>query len=218
MGLGRSVFAILERGLVAHALETVQARLAKATPPTVASFVTAAGAQLLRVHLAPVLGARATADAEDQADRDVGEHHHGASCSASTTSRRQWRVGSRMEAVLQSLTDASRRALANIRAAGGGRSPSRAWSWRRRPVRRSHPRGGRRRSRTPSTGTRRIGRRSGPSGCSRTCWGPISSSAAASGSRAALGLSTVHDAVDPRSGSGSTATRSCERSSRSRPG
>ena len=118
VGLGRSVFAILERSLVAHALETVQARLAKATPPAVASFVTAAGAQLLRVHLAPVLrGARATPDAEDQADRDAGESTITGFVLRIDDVTKAMEAGIRTEAVLQSLTDASRHALANIRAA-----------------------------------------------------------------------------------------------------
>jgi DNA polymerase-3 subunit epsilon len=117
VGLGRSVFAILERGLLAHALETIQAGLRDgATRP--ASFVTARGEQLLRVHVAPVLrGARVVPDVEDRTDAAAGESAITGFVLRVDDVTKPFQAGSRTEAVLLSLTDASRRALANIRAA-----------------------------------------------------------------------------------------------------
>jgi DNA polymerase-3 subunit epsilon len=118
VGLGRSVFAILERAQVAHALETIQARLEQGTPDPVASFVTATAGQLLRVQVAPVLrGARASPDAEERAAHPGREGAITGFVLRVDDVTRPLEAGSRTEAVLRSLTDASRRALANIRAA-----------------------------------------------------------------------------------------------------
>jgi DNA polymerase-3 subunit epsilon len=116
VGLGRSVFAIFERGLLAHALETIQAGLRDgATRP--ASFVTARGEQLLRVNVAPVLrGAPVAPEAED-ADAAVGEGAVTGFVLRIDDVTKPFQAGSRTEAALLALTDASRRALANIRAA-----------------------------------------------------------------------------------------------------
>lgn len=60
IGLGRSVYALVEEPLIAHALQTVQRRMARGAPPAMvaARFVTAtASGRLLRVSLAPVRAA-----------------------------------------------------------------------------------------------------------------------------------------------------------------
>ena len=55
---GRSIFAIFDRNLIIHALESIHDRLRKGERAPVANFVTTAPAgQLVRVQLAPVLGA-----------------------------------------------------------------------------------------------------------------------------------------------------------------
>jgi DNA polymerase-3 subunit epsilon len=55
LALGRSIYAALDRRLVAHALDAVQQRLARGAAHAAATFVTATrGGQLLRVQLAPV--------------------------------------------------------------------------------------------------------------------------------------------------------------------
>lgn len=55
LALGRSIHTVFDRRLVAHALESVQQRLARGVPHPSAQFVTASrGGQLLRVRLAPV--------------------------------------------------------------------------------------------------------------------------------------------------------------------
>ena len=57
IGIGRSIYAVLDRQLVAHALESVQQRLARGVAHPSAQFVTATrGGQLLRVQLAAVRG------------------------------------------------------------------------------------------------------------------------------------------------------------------
>ena len=55
IGIGRSIYAVLDRALVAHALESVQQRLARGAANPSAQFVTGTrGGQLLRVQMAPV--------------------------------------------------------------------------------------------------------------------------------------------------------------------
>ncbi len=55
LGLGRSVYGVLDRRLVAHALEAVQQRLQRGAAHPSAQFVTATrGGQLLRIQMAPV--------------------------------------------------------------------------------------------------------------------------------------------------------------------
>jgi DNA polymerase III subunit epsilon len=55
IGLGRSIYAVFDRQLVAHALESVQQRLQRGQAQPTAQFVTTTPAgQLLRVQMAPV--------------------------------------------------------------------------------------------------------------------------------------------------------------------
>jgi DNA polymerase-3 subunit epsilon len=57
IGLGRSIYAVLDRKLVAHALESVQQRLQRGAASPSAQFVTSTrGGQLMRVQMAPVRG------------------------------------------------------------------------------------------------------------------------------------------------------------------
>ena len=57
IGLGRSIYGVLDRALIAHALESVQQRLARGAAQPSAQFVTGTrSGQLLRVQLAPVRG------------------------------------------------------------------------------------------------------------------------------------------------------------------
>jgi DNA polymerase III subunit epsilon len=57
LGIGRSIYAVFDRQLVAHALESVQLRLQRGAAHPSAQFVTGTrGGQLLRVQLAPVRG------------------------------------------------------------------------------------------------------------------------------------------------------------------
>jgi DNA polymerase-3 subunit epsilon len=55
LGLGRSIYAVFDRALIAHALESVQQRLQRGAAHPSAQFVTGTRAgQLLRVQMAPV--------------------------------------------------------------------------------------------------------------------------------------------------------------------
>ena len=60
IGLGRSIYAVFDRKLVAHALENIQHRLQRGVANPSAQFVTTTRAgQLLRVQMAPVRSASA---------------------------------------------------------------------------------------------------------------------------------------------------------------
>ncbi len=81
LALGRSIYGALDRRLVAHALDSVQQRLARGAAHAAATFVTATrGGQLLRVQLAPVRGLGEGAGALDgfvlmldNVTRDLGD-------------------------------------------------------------------------------------------------------------------------------------------------
>ncbi|HPT49405.1 MAG TPA: exonuclease domain-containing protein [Accumulibacter sp.] len=110
IGLGRSIFSILERNQIDHALEVVRQRLDKDAAASIANFITTTrGGQLLRVQLVPVL----SASADSQLRQMTG---YVLTVENITRSLEQ---ESRRDQVLQSLTDGSRGSLANIRVAVG---------------------------------------------------------------------------------------------------
>lgn len=107
LALGRSIHAALDRRLVAHALESVQQRLARGAAHASATFVTVTrGGQLLRVQLAPVRAPGAAASAPldgyvlmlDNVTHDLGE-------------------ALAQDRALHRLTEGQRGALGNLRAA-----------------------------------------------------------------------------------------------------
>ncbi len=103
VGLGRSIFAIIDRSLVSHGLETLRDRLGDGGSRPVAHFVTTTTAgQLLRAQMAPVLSAAGEISGYVLILDDI---------------RRSVEQSSRRDQLLQSLTEGSRSALANIRAA-----------------------------------------------------------------------------------------------------
>lgn len=108
VGLGRSIFAIMDRSLLAHALESVRARLEKQEAEPNAQFViTTRAGQLVRVRMAPVLAAasppaRTAMSGFVMTLEDI---------------TRAFELDSTRDMLLQSLTEGSRAALANIRAA-----------------------------------------------------------------------------------------------------
>ena len=68
VGLGRSIYAVFDRSLIAHALETLQSRLERQGSQPLAHFVTPTHAgQLIRVQMAPVLAANDDATARARA-------------------------------------------------------------------------------------------------------------------------------------------------------
>ena len=111
IGLGRSVYGVFDRKLVAHALENIQQRMARGAAQPSAQFVTTTpSGQLLRVQMAPV---RAPASG----DSDV----HDASLTGFVLMldniTREFEVESAKDQVLHTLTERSRAALANMQAA-----------------------------------------------------------------------------------------------------
>ncbi len=105
MGLGRSIYGVFDRKLVAHALENIQERMSRGAASPSAQFVTTTAAgQLLRVQMAPV--------------RAVEPH---SSLSGFVLMMenitRDFQSESARDQVLTTLTEGSRSSLANMQAA-----------------------------------------------------------------------------------------------------
>lgn len=112
IGLGRSIFAVIEPNLIFHALEQLQHRLSRLGASPVSHLVTVTGAgQLLRVQLAPVLAAAA---AEEKVAQQPELNGYVLTFDDIT---RSFEADSARDQLLQSLTEGSRAPLANIRAA-----------------------------------------------------------------------------------------------------
>ena len=147
IGLGRSIFSILERGQITHALENIRHRLRKGSAEPTANFITSTrSGQLLRCQMAPVL--RTGADSTTTATVDslpptpppgeggdkvggqaapVQEMAAAASMGAELevtgyvltieNITRSFEREAERDQALQALTDGNRAALGNIRAA-----------------------------------------------------------------------------------------------------
>lgn len=102
VGLGRSIFAVLDKSLITHALEQIRHRLDQQAAKPVAHFVAARAGHLLRAQMAPVL---------DQQCESIGF------VLILEDITRTVEINSRRDLLLQQLTEGSRSALANIRAA-----------------------------------------------------------------------------------------------------
>ena len=107
IGLGRSIFSILEKSQVEHAQEVIRQRLAGGKS-AIANFITTTrGGQLLRVQMVPVLAA-------------AGEEGEAAISGYVLTVEnitRSIEQEARRDQVLHSLTEGSRSSIGNIRAA-----------------------------------------------------------------------------------------------------
>jgi DNA polymerase III subunit epsilon len=111
IGLGRSIFAVMERNLITHALESVQHRLRRGSAQPSANFVTTTRAgQLIRVQMAPVFGAAGASDAG--ADRSISGY-----VLMLDNITRTVQAQIQRDQLLQTLTEGSRAALGNVRAA-----------------------------------------------------------------------------------------------------
>jgi len=109
IGLGRSIFAILERGQITHALENIQQRLRKGSSEPVANFITTTrSGQLLRAQMAAVVGVPAEEGGEVPVTGYVLTIENITRSFERETERDQ---------VIHTLTDGSRPALASLRAA-----------------------------------------------------------------------------------------------------
>ena len=108
MGLGRSIYGVFDRQLVAHALENIQERMARGAAAPSAQFVTTTAAgQLLRVQMAPVRAVGAV-DAHSALSGFVLMMEN---------ITRDFQSESARDQVLTTLTEGSRSSLANMQAA-----------------------------------------------------------------------------------------------------
>ncbi len=115
IGLGRSIFSVIERPLIDHALENIRRRLERGRQRAMANFVTASRTgQLIRVQMAPVLAAVAESDT---APRDSRPESVSGYILLLENITRSFEVESRRDQALQTLTEGSRASVANIRAA-----------------------------------------------------------------------------------------------------
>jgi DNA polymerase-3 subunit epsilon len=107
IGLGRSIFSILDKNQVQHAEDVIRQRLANGKAAMANFITTLRGGQLLRVQMVPVLAAA-----------DQGEAMSGYVLTVENITR-NIEQEARRDQVLHSLTEGSRAALGNIRAAVG---------------------------------------------------------------------------------------------------
>lgn len=119
IGLGRSIFAALERSLITHALESIRHRVSTGNAHPVANFVTATPAgQLIRAQMAPVFHAQQQEHAQaSEGTKMAGPVIIGGYVVILDNITRDFDRESRRDLLLQSLTEGSRSSLANIRAA-----------------------------------------------------------------------------------------------------
>ncbi len=114
IGLGRSIYAVFDRQLVAHALQSVQQRLQRGAASPSAQFVTSTrGGQLLRVQMAPVRAIAAAAGAAEGAD-EVALNGFVLMLDNIT---RDFADESLRDQLLHGLTEGSRASLGNLQAA-----------------------------------------------------------------------------------------------------
>ena len=123
IGLGRSIFSILERGQITHSLENIKQRLRRGSAEPTANFITTTrSGQLLRAQMAPVLARLLAGEGEDASvdDAAAGEAAEvqvtGYVLTIENITRNFEREAERDQA-FQALTDGNRAALGNIRAA-----------------------------------------------------------------------------------------------------
>jgi len=113
VGLGRSVFGLVDRNLIAHGLDTIQQRVEQGEPNPVAEFLMAThGGQWLRAHLAQVRGQ--IAPGAPQAGEPVGIPGFVLTLDDVT---RAVEDDGRRDRVLRTLSEGIRAPLANVRAA-----------------------------------------------------------------------------------------------------
>ena len=114
IGLGRSIYTVFDRKLVAHALESVQQRLQRGAAHPSAQFVTTTrSGQLLRAQMAPVRG---VANAEE-GDTPAGPPPITGFVLMLDNITRDYEQESARERQLHGLTEGSRGSLANLQAA-----------------------------------------------------------------------------------------------------
>jgi DNA polymerase-3 subunit epsilon len=113
IGLGRSIYGVFDRNLVAHALESVQQRLQRGAANPSAQFITATrSGQLLRAQMTPVRGTAV----DDAVTADAVASITGFVLMLDNITR-EFDEESARERLLQDLTEGTRGSLANLQAA-----------------------------------------------------------------------------------------------------
>jgi DNA polymerase III subunit epsilon len=109
IGIGRSIYGVFDRHLVAHALENIRSRMARGAAVPSTQFVTATPTgQLLRVQLAPVQTGEASAD---------GAADIGGFVMMLDNVTRSFEEEALRDRLMHGLTEGSRSSLANMQAA-----------------------------------------------------------------------------------------------------
>ncbi len=119
IGLGRSVYTVFDRRLLAHALEKIEQQLVRGVARPGAQFLTASGGgQLLRVQMAPVVEARAPGEASaDPAAVDESAPKVGGFVLLLDNITAEFEQESDRDRHLNALTEGSRASLGNLQAA-----------------------------------------------------------------------------------------------------
>jgi DNA polymerase-3 subunit epsilon len=117
IGLGRSIYAVLDRRLIAHALDGLRRRMQRGASHPQTQFVTGTkGGQLLRIQLAPVR--TTTAAPEDpEAAKDGVETAIGGFVLVLDNITSEFADEVERDRMLHALTEASRASLGNLQAA-----------------------------------------------------------------------------------------------------
>lgn len=109
IGLGRSIYGVFDRKLIAHALENIQHRLQRnATSPSAQFVTTTQSGQLLRVQMAPVRAVQTEGREQTQMTGFV---------LLTENITLEFKAQSEQDHILNTLTERSRGALANMQAA-----------------------------------------------------------------------------------------------------
>lgn len=118
LGLGRSIYAVFDRALIAHALESVQQRLQRGAAHPSAQFVTGTRAgQLLRVQMAPVRAIASDPAPLGGIDAAPGEVALNGFVLMLENITRDFADESERDTLLHALTEGSRASLGNLQAA-----------------------------------------------------------------------------------------------------
>ena len=118
IGLGRSIYTVFDRALIAHALESVQQRLQRGAAHPSAQFVTGTRAgQLLRVQMAPVRAISSDAAPLRGIDAANDEAALNGFVLMLENITRDFADESERDTLLHGLTEGSRASLGNLQAA-----------------------------------------------------------------------------------------------------
>lgn len=113
MGIGRSIYAVLDRPMMAHALENLRQRMARgATQPSTQFLTSTTSGQLLRVHMAPVR----SGDAGQASAGAGGMEIHGFVLTIDNVTH-SFEADSQREQLMLNLAEASRVSLGKVQTA-----------------------------------------------------------------------------------------------------